>query len=151
MERIKEIVKKDAELFGAILVEFSIHGDNIDAVLYRKNSEISIYDLENITQQIRKDLEIVGLAETYNVNLFSPGLDRVLKGREELDIFEGRSVRFVYNHEGKIFAENGILRGLQGDLVLFETEKGIKTIPFTDLQKVSLFEENLFKRKGGKK
>lgn len=151
MEKIKELVRKNAELHGLILVELSIHGDSIEAVLYKMNGEISIYDLERITADLMRDLESLGVGRNYNVNLSSPGLDRVLKSKEELEIFKGRNVKYTFVKGERSYSETAILRGLQGEVVLFEGANGVVAVPFNDLQKVSLYEEDLFKRKGGKR
>ncbi len=151
MERIREIVKRNAEHFGLILVDFNIQKDSIEAVLYRKNGDVSVYDLERVTMLIRKDLEILNLADVYGVNLSSAGLDRVLKGREELDIFEGRNVQFTYVEESKTFTKQGVLKGNKNDDVLFETDEGFLEIPFEKLHKVSLFTKEFNKKKGGNK
>lgn len=151
MERIQEIVKKNAENFGLVLVELRIQGDNIEAVLYRMNGELTTYDLERLTMLIRKDLEVLNIGEQYNINLSSPGLDRILKQREELDIFAGREVQFTYKEEEKTVTKEGILKGNRNNDVIFETESGELSVPFEKLNKVSLFCKDLFKRKGGKK
>lgn len=151
MERIQEIVKKNAENFGLVLVELRIQGDNIEAVLYRMNGELTIYDLERLTMLIRKDLEVLSIGEQYNINLSSPGLDRILKQRGELDIFAGREVQFTYKEEEKIITKEGILKGNRNNDVIFETESGELSVSFEKLNKVSLFCKDLFKRKGGKK
>ena len=150
MDKIKEIVRKSTEKFGLILVECSISNDKIDAVIYRKDGNVNIEDLKNVTNNILKVLSSIGLENAYNVNLSSPGLDRVLKTKEELNIFKGRKVQVSFMNEGELIAEQAVLEGFSGEkVILRKNEKEIK-IPFDKLTKISLYDE-ILGRGGSKK
>lgn len=150
MEKIDEIVKKNAERHGLIMLDMRIVGESIDATLYRKGGRLTVEDLESVTRSISGDLSMIGLDRVYSINLSSPGLDRVLKSREEIDIFSGHTARFSYLLNGNIITETGILRGNNSENVVFETESGFKMIRFTDLRKVTLFEGEFKERKKGR-
>ena len=149
MDKIKEIVKKSIEKFGLILVECSISSDRIDAVIYRKDGNVSIEDLENVTNNILRMLSSVGLENAYSVNLSSPGLDRVLKTKEELNIFKGRKVKISFMDKGKLIAEQAVLEGFSGKKVTLKKDEKEIRIPFNKLTKVSLYDEIL--ERGGSK
>ncbi len=149
MDRIKKIVGENAERLGLLMLEFSIQGEKIEAVLCRKGGSISIGDLETVSRFVSQDLAKLGLEGAYEINLLSPGLDRVLKSREEMDIFVGKPAKFIYIVDGKVFSDTGLLRGNSRDNVLFETPSGVKEIPFEELTKVSLFVEEFSNRKDG--
>jgi ribosome maturation factor RimP len=150
MEKIEEIVKKNAERFGLIILDMRIMGETIEATLYRKTGELTVDDLENVTRLVQDDLARIGLEGGYSINLFSPGLDRVLKNRSELDIFSGKTVKFSYVFNGAVKTETGILKGNDGEKVVFDTDKGLKVLPFIDLRKVALFEGEFKDRKKGR-
>lgn len=152
MERIDAIVRKNAERFNMMVIELSITSDSIEAVLYRRTKAITVGDLEELTREIQKDLKLMGVEGIYDINLSTPGLDRVLKDRTELDIFEGREVRFTYEDEkGQTVTKEGILKGNVGDSVNFEVEGFVISVPFSKIIRVALFERMFEKRKGGKK
>ncbi|MBP8612729.1 MAG: hypothetical protein KBI30_01850 [Candidatus Atribacteria bacterium] len=151
MENIEKIVRKNAERFNMVVIELSVTADNIDAILYRKGKDITIGDFEELTRLVQRDLKLIGLEGVYNVNFSTPGLDRVLKDEKEVDIFEGRDVRITYVENGEHIVKEGILRGHNGDNVLFETDSGVISVPFSSVVKIVLFEKMFEKRKGGKK
>jgi len=151
MEKVEEIVRRNAERFNMIVIELSVENGKIEAILYRRTKGITVNDLEELTYLIQKELKPLGLDTVYDINLSTPGLDRVLKDRKELDIFEGRVVRFVYMENGEKITKTGILRGNSNDSVLFEVDSNIISLPFSSIVKVELYEKLFEKRKGGKK
>jgi len=151
MDKIKQVIKEDAERIGLLMLEFKIQGEKIEAVLARAGSDTSIGDLETLTREVSKDLEKLGLSGAYELSFLSAGLDRVLKSREEIDIFAGKEAKFVYLKDGNVNSELGILLGNFGENVKFETELGVKEIPFKDVNKVTLYVREFSERKGGKK
>ncbi|PIX28336.1 MAG: hypothetical protein COZ65_05270 [Caldiserica bacterium CG_4_8_14_3_um_filter_35_18] len=150
MEKIEEIVKKSAEILGLIILDMRIMGEEMEATLYRRNGRLTVDDLENATRLIKDDLARIGLEEGYSINLYSPGLDRVLKNRSELDIFSGKAVKFSYVLDDVVKTETGMLKGNEGENVAFDTEEGLKLLPFANLRKVALFEGEFKDRKKGR-
>ncbi len=150
MDRIKEIVRKSTERFGLILVECSVSANKIDAVIYRKGGNIGIEDLKNVTNDILERLSSIGFQNAYSVSLSSPGLDRVLKTKEELDIFKGKKVKISFIKEGKLTTEQAVLEGLSDKKVALRKNEERIEIPFNKLIKVSLYDETL-ERGGSKK
>jgi len=153
MDRIKEIVKRSTVHFGLILVECLVSGDKIEAVIYRKNGNVGIGDLENVTKDIQGELSSIGLEGVYSIELSSPGLNRVLKAREELDIFKGKMVKVSFMDDEKLMTEEAILKGLSGDnkVVILRRNGERVEIPFDRLIKVSLYDESLKKGGGNRK
>ncbi len=151
MKNIEEIVKRSAEKFNAVVVELAIENGKIEAVLYRKRNGLTTGDLEEITYLIQHELKVIGEDTNFDINLSTPGLDRVLKDRKEIDIFEGCEVRFYYAEENKKLMKEGILRGSNGDLALFEVNGETISLPISKIIKIELFERMFEKRRGGKK
>ena len=147
MERVEEIVARSARKLGLILVEFEIKKNNIEAVVYSKKHNVTIDELEMLTEEIQDELAEVGLDTVYGVNLSSPGLDRILKTDRELEIFQGRLVKISYFDEGKIIVKKGVLEGKNGDAISLNCEDGKCDVPFNKVTSVQLWDKIFEKRR----
>ncbi len=147
MDRVEEIVARSARKFGLVLVEFEIKKGNIEAVVYSTKHNVTINELELLTEEIQHELAEVGLDTVYGVNLSSPGLDRILKTDKELDIFQGRLVKVSYFDEDKIVVRKGILEGKNGSDILLNCEEGKQSIPFKKVTSVQLWDKIFEKRR----
>ncbi len=147
MDRVEEIVARSARKLGLILVEFEIKKGNIEAVVYSTKHNVTIDELELLTEEIQHELAEVGLDTVYGVNLSSPGLDRILKTDKELDIFQGRLVKVSYFDEDKIVVRKGILEGKNGSDILLNCEEGKQSIPFKKVTSVQLWDKIFEKRR----
>ncbi len=69
----------------------------------------------------------------------SPGLDRALRKAADFARFEGEQVKLTL-HESVDNAKRmkGVLRGLDGDAVVIETETGTRAIPLANIDKARL-------------
>jgi len=141
MDRVEEIVARSARRLGLVLVEFEIKKSNIEAVVYSKKHNVTIDELEMLTEEIQDELAEVGLDTVYGVNLSSPGLDRILKTDKELEIFQGRLVKISYFDEGKIIVKKGVLEGKDGSAILLSCEDGKLSIPFDKIASVQLWDK----------
>ncbi|MCD6106628.1 MAG: hypothetical protein J7J57_00180 [Caldisericaceae bacterium] len=150
MDRINEIVKRSTERFGLILVECLVSHDRIEAVIYRRGGIVGIKDLENVTREIQSELFSVGLEGTYSIALSSPGLSRVLKTREEIDIFTGNEVKVSFKAGENIMKEEAVLEGFSGDNVVFRKNGEKLELPFDKVVKISLY-NRLLEKRGEKK
>ncbi len=147
MDRVEEIVARSARKLGLVLVEFEIKKGNIEAVVYSTKHNVTINELELLTEEIQHELAEVGLDTVYGVNLSSPGLDRILKTDKELDIFQGRLVKVSYFDEDKIVVRKGILEGKNGSDILLNCEEGKQSIPFKKVTSVQLWDKIFEKRR----
>ncbi len=147
MERVEEIVARSARKLGLILVEFEIKKNNIEAVVYSKKHNVTIDELEVLTEEIQDELSEVGLDTVYGVNLSSPGLDRILKTDRELEIFQGRLVKISYFDEDKITVKKGVLEGKNGNTILLNCEDGTYNVPFDRVTSVQLWDKIFEKRR----
>lgn len=147
MDRVEEIVARSARKLGLILVEFEIKKSNIEAVVYSKKHNVTIDELETLTEEIQDELAEVGLDTVYGVNLSSPGLDRILKTDKELEIFQGRLVKVSYFDEGKVIVKKGILEGKDGSMILLSCEDGKHSVPFNKIASVQLWDKIFEKRR----
>ncbi len=150
MEKIKEIVKKSASKFGLVLVEVVVKQDNIEAVLYSPIHDVSIGELELVTREIQARLSEIGLDGVYSINLSSPGMDRILKTENELNIFKGKLVKISILSGEKMLTEKGVLRGTDGEYLLLEMEGKIEKVELKKVASVRLWDK-LFEKGGGRK
>jgi ribosome maturation factor RimP len=150
MDRIKEIVKRSAERFGLILIECLVSHGRIEAVIYRRGGIVGIKDLENVTKEIQSELFSVGLEGAYSIAISSPGLNRILKTREEIDIFAGNEVKVSFKVDENIIKEEAILEGFSGDNVVFRKNGEKLEVPFDRVVKISLY-SRLLEKRGEKK
>ncbi|NIA09499.1 MAG: hypothetical protein GWP10_07180 [Nitrospiraceae bacterium] len=150
MERIKGIVRKSAMKFGFVVVEMKINKSNIDVTLYNGVHNVNFGDLKNVTRKIQDELASAGFENMYSVSTSSPGLDRVLKTREELGIFSGRLVKVSLLEEGKIITEKGLLQEIDSNSLVIRKKSGNIKISLKKLTSVQLWDKMLEKG-GGKK
>ncbi|MGB9833264.1 MAG: hypothetical protein ACPLPP_07155, partial [Caldisericum exile] len=73
MEKIESIVRKNAERFNMMVIELSITGDTIEAIVYRRTKSVTVGDLEELTREIQRDLKAIGIEGVYDINLSTPG------------------------------------------------------------------------------
>lgn len=88
---------------------------------------------ERISSRIRSRLE--SFDAPYTLEVQSAGLDRPLVRETDYDRFKGNRVRIVtsltINGEK---THRGVLRGVRGDVVILETERGERPLPFVTIK-----------------
>lgn len=142
IEKVKELLQPLLEERGLKLVDIEyITGGKPVLRIYVYNPEgTTIEDCEWISRRIGALLDIEDLIPvSYILEVSSPGLNRKLKNREEYDIFKGRDVKIVTKEpiDGKNVFE-GILKGLENDNVILETEEKEEKIPLEKIAKANL-------------
>src|SRR5262245_2636912 len=87
---------------------------------------VSIDDCARVSEELGTILDVEDvLAESYTLEVSSPGLDRPLRGAEDYRRFAGRAAKIVTREPiNRQTAFAGRLRGVEGDEVLFESEGG---------------------------
>ena len=97
--------------------EGSTEGINVDDCARVSNHLVRLFTVENIDYE--------------RLEVSSPGLDRPLTKIADYARFSGEEAQ-VNLHEltDGVRKLKGILRGIEGDSVLVETETGVRTIPF---------------------
>jgi len=91
---------------------------------------ITVDDCARVSNHLTR-LFVVENIDYERLEVSSPGMDRPLTKLADYARFSGEEAQ-VHLHEltDGVRRIKGILRGIEGDGVLVETEKGVRTIPF---------------------
>jgi ribosome maturation factor RimP len=169
-ELLGELAKITSPL-GFRIVELNAmrgkRGYTITAVV-DKGGAVTLEDCERITNLFNARLEVLELLRgaNWSLQVSSPGTSRVLKSREEYDIFRGREVRVVLKEPveiPKVMGEkvegaygetadargagvsrtnvvDGMLVDVEGDSITLSISGEKLTIPFANISKTRLHE-----------
>jgi ribosome maturation factor RimP len=101
-------------------------------------TKISVEDCARVSNHLTH-LFTVENVDYDRLEVSSPGLDRPLKKLDDFARFAGEEVQ-LHLHELTDGARRlkGVLRGVDGDNVLLETDKGARTIPLGAIDKARL-------------
>ena len=91
---------------------------------------ITVDDCAKVSNHLTR-LFVVENIDYEQLEVSSPGMDRPLRKLSDYARFSGEEAQ-VHLHEltDGVRRVKGILRGIEGDSVLVETETGVRTIPF---------------------
>jgi ribosome maturation factor RimP len=99
--RFSDIVQLEAARNNAVVVAIENVPGMVSVVLMTPDRDITVDELEVVSRGIsRSFVDLYGEDELPAFEVTSPGLDRVLKTRRELELFAGRMVR-VTTRESK--------------------------------------------------
>lgn len=106
-----------------------------------KTKRLGVDDAASISRALSAVFDVEDpIKGAYRLEVSSPGIDRPLIRLEDFETYEG----FEAKVESDIAAENGqkkfrgILRGLNGDNILIDTDQGEAEIPYASLTKAKL-------------
>ena len=136
LERVREIAARVATAYGLEIFDITMRrergADVLQVILDRPGpaatpeESVSIEDCARVSEELGTILDVEEvLAESYTLEVSSPGLDRPLRGAEDYRRFAGRAAKIVTREPiNRQTASAGRLRGVEGDEVLFESEGG---------------------------
>ena len=115
-----------------------------------KTKRLGVDDAANISRALSAVFDVEDpIKGAYRLEVSSPGIDRPLTRLKDFETYEG----FEAKIESDVPAENGqkrfrgILKGLNGENVLIQTDEGDAEIPFANLTKGKLvMSDDLIKR-----
>lgn len=111
-------------------------------VVIHSEAGVSHGDCARVTTAVDRAVDEAGLVSgNYVVEVTSPGLDRVLKGEREFEIFRGRRVR-VWT-DGERPEQEGISLGQspEGEVRLRRDDGEVLTLPWPEVKKARLVPE----------
>jgi ribosome maturation factor RimP len=93
-------------------------------------SKLTVDDCARVSHHLTRLFAVENI-EYERLEVSSPGLDRPLTKLADYARFSGEEAQ-VHLHEltDGVRRIKGILRGIEGDSVLVETESGVRTVPF---------------------
>jgi len=143
-EQLVELVRNTVEPMGYELVGAEYvgggKGRNILRVYIDQESGITLDDCVAVSRQLSSVLDVEDpIAENYELEVSSPGLDRPLYQPEHFERFAGEKirVRLARAIDGRRKFE-GVLKGLTNGLVTIETDGGDIDLPFEDIDSARL-------------
>jgi ribosome maturation factor RimP len=101
----------------------------------RRVSELSVDDCARVSHHLTRLFAVENI-EYERLEVSSPGLDRPLTKLADYARFSGEEAQ-VHLHEltDGVRRIKGILRGIEGESVLVETETGVRTVPFAAIDR----------------
>lgn len=135
-DQVEALLKK----IGIETVDFSIvqlRGGywTVRVIIYRPQGA-SLDDCSEAYRLVEPHLHTFCDTRNVNLEISSPGIDRVLKNKQEYTIFKGALVK-ILTQDDKWF--EGMLCGMDdNDEVLLDTEDGMKNYSIEDIKKAKL-------------
>jgi ribosome maturation factor RimP len=137
--RLAELLEQTVPAMGFELVdwEFATHG-RVVRVFIDKPSGIDVEDCATVSNQLTR-LFAVEEVDFGRLEVSSPGLDRPLTKASDYERFSGQEAKFTLREPvDKARKLKGILRGVDGDAAVVETEDGLRTIRFDVIERARL-------------
>jgi len=134
LARIREIAERVAGSLGLEIFDVELKREGRERVLRvtldkpgagaTPEESVSVDDCANVSRDLDAMLDVEDLVPGgYTLEVSSPGLDRPLRQAADYQRFIGRRAKIVLREPiGRQTAFAGVLRGLEGDEVLFESE-----------------------------
>ena len=145
--RLEELLEPIVRSEGLILVELQYRSEGGGQVLRLfvdrqdvSQGSVSLEECSLISRQAGDLLDVEDvIPQKYRLEVSSPGLTRKLKSNREYELFAGRTAKLaVKGQDNKVKTIRGILRGLQGEDALLETEGKISAFPLAQIVKANL-------------
>ena len=139
-ERTLDAIAHDAAFGGVEVVHFSvrrIRGTVSLTATIDRSGGVDLALCERIAARINASLAMVG--EPYTLEVESAGLERPLMRTADYERFAGKraSVVTLLTIEGAK-THRGLLRGMRGESVLLETERGVLPLPMATIKSANL-------------
>lgn len=144
-KKIERTISPIAESMGYEIVRVLLVGvgsgkPTLQIMAEMPDGKMPLDDCSRLSQAVSAVLDVENVLDgAYYLEVSSPGIDRPLTRLKDFAHYK--------DHEARIETESGIggqkkfkgiLKGIEGDNVAIETEKGAVTIPFYDISKAKL-------------
>lgn len=144
LKKVERTIAPMAETMGYEIVRIVMIGSGNDQTLQimaeKPDGTMHIDDCSRLSQAISALLDVEDLIpDAYVLEVSSPGIDRPLTRLKDFDRYKDHETRVelsaALNGQKKF---RGMLRGLDGEDVLLDTDTGSVKIPFRDIDKAKL-------------
>ena len=143
LQEVRQVIDPILQSQGVELVDLEYQRESQGWVLrvyIDRDGGITLGDCSELSGELGAVLEVRDLiANSYTLEVSSPGLTRPLKRPEDYDKFRNRlvKIRTFEPIEGRKNFK-GILQGLEGEKVYLQAEGKILAIPFQGIAKANL-------------
>jgi ribosome maturation factor RimP len=124
---------------GFSLVELrhsrSKNQNHVILVVYRPEG-VGVNECAAISKNLYPRLELIDGLENLQLQVSSPGLDRVLKSNEEYSIFRGRNIKVMIHGESEWI--RGKLENVRGDQISLHSGGEIHSLKMSEIRKAKL-------------
>jgi ribosome maturation factor RimP len=131
--------------YDLVLVKIIGEGGSRNVQIMAENREtknLGIEDCTTISKAVSAVLDVEDPIEgAYRLEVSSPGIDRPLVRLEDFEKFTGFEAKLETSmpiDESRQKRFRGVLKGLEGDHILIDTDQGSAQIPFSALTKAKL-------------
>ena len=144
LKKVERTIAPMAETMGYEIVRILMIGSGNDQTLQimaeKPDGTMHIDDCSRLSQAISALLDVEDIIpDAYVLEISSPGIDRPLTRLKDFDRYKDNEARIelatALNGQKKF---RGMLRGLEGEEILLDTDTGSVKLPFRDLDKAKL-------------
>jgi|GEM_PF-265871 len=145
LKKVERTIAPMVETMGYEIVRISYIGagsskPTLQIMAERPDGTMLIDDCSRLSQAVSALLDVEDvIEEAYFLEVSSPGIDRPLTRLKDFDRYKDHEVRIELdspmNGQKKF---RGILRGLDGEMILLETDTGDVSLPFYDVFKAKM-------------
>lgn len=142
-EKLTAMLEPVIESLGYELLMLELTGQAHNSVLrlYIDSPDgIDLGDCERVSREVAGALDVEDpIPQAYQLEVSSPGLDRPLAKPQHFERFAGEEVKIslFYPRDGRKRFD-GVLRGINGSLVLLETPGGVIELELADIERARL-------------
>jgi ribosome maturation factor RimP len=144
-KKIAELIAGEVEAAGYDLVRVQITGGGKYATLQvmaerKDGAGMTVEDCAKISSAVSPVIEAdAEWADRYALEVSSPGIDRPLVKLGDYERFQGHVAKFelIKPREGQRRFQ-GRIAGVSGEVVEFDTDKGVQIIPFENIERAKL-------------
>ncbi len=157
--KIEKIIAPTAASMGYEIVRIMLvgavsHNPTLQIMAEKADGTMLVDDCEKLSHAVSVLLDVENAIEgAYCLEVSSPGIDRPLTRLKDFDLYKDNEARIELDapHNGqKKF--KGILKGIEGEDIMLETDTGPVVLPFQDVAKAKLvLTDELIKKVQGKK
>lgn len=137
IKKISEIAEKSASEFDLFLIEVNFRGNEknrIIEVFVDGEKNVSAKDLAELSKIINSEIEEGNLIKSsYRLDVSTPGVNRPLKYIKQYPKHLNRRFQVKYKVGDEKLEIKAILHSVEGENLIFSTEKDIIKINFNDI------------------
>ena len=141
-ENIKEIVTKDVEKNGFLLIDFILRGtehNRVIEVYFDGEKDVSADDCASVSREIDSHLkDLLVKHPDFRLDVSSPGIDRPLKFLKQYHKHANRKFDISYGSGEEIKKLSGKLAAIEGDHLTFISNNKEVIINFNDIVKANV-------------
>ena len=140
-ERISELVRETAARLGYMVYESSVlfKGENSQIhVKIDSLAGISHNDCEHFSRELSARIDSDDILPNYSLEVSSPGLNRLLRTKDDFMRFAGAPVKVVYDEGAERKVAKGTIDAADDAAVTVATEKGTTMISYETITSANL-------------